>query len=295
MATTSYGNISYLDILLDVSLMNASMKVFLSANNTDLLSMYKANNLFEAKFTTGVIAQLSEDYAVVRGFSPCNPVFNRLNTSIKQSFSSNAAAAKDSRTIIADASKRLTEAFAKTTGITTKKQKETIAQQYFSEYELQQLRTVYGINTVKMTKKDAVQWKNILGVVPTIKNTVNETMGVAKSGLEVAKTTVKTIISTGKGFIDWLKEMRKTRKKAQEQKKSEKNTSTGTSSTAAGLKAPQISVNTVRDGSNFEALLLSDSERNQLMLELGTLYNTNFDDALHSAFSSSLETTLALY
>ena len=176
VATSSYGNISYFDILVDIALMNAAMKVFLASNIYHPLSTYKAPHLFETRFDPLAIAQLREDYSAVRGFSPCNPIFNRLGSSVKKSLSNTASAARESGAIIRDASKRLAAAFAKTTGLTTKKQKQTIAQQYFSEYELQQLRTIYGLDTSRMTQKDAVHWKNILGVLPTVKNTWNATM-----------------------------------------------------------------------------------------------------------------------
>jgi hypothetical protein len=185
---SNYGGISYYDILRDLARMNAGMKYFISVGTTKPLALYDYSALFQATFAPDALTQLQEYYApirVVKGLSPCNSTASKLKSSIKQSFSSNISAAKESRTTIANASKRLTDAFTKSAGFPSKREKEkSLAEQYFTEYELQQLRTIYGIDTTKITSKDALNLKNLLQVGANIKKSRNKSLKKAKSLVE---------------------------------------------------------------------------------------------------------------
>jgi hypothetical protein len=57
----------------------------------------------------------------------------------------------------------LADAFAKAVGVFSKKERaKTLAEQNFTSYELQQLRTVWGVDTTRMTSRDVPHWKRLL-------------------------------------------------------------------------------------------------------------------------------------
>jgi hypothetical protein len=190
---TMRGGISYYDILRDLTKMNAAMKFFISVQSTAALSSGKYPALFNVSFDPAVLSELKIDYAPVRGFSPCNPVFQKLQSGTKNAATSMVSATKDAGSQIANASKRLANAFVKTTGIsklTTKKK--NLSEEYFSEAELQQLRTIYGINTTKMTSKDAVNLKNLLKIGPNIKKSWNNSLKKSQPLREGTKKLVSS-------------------------------------------------------------------------------------------------------
>jgi hypothetical protein len=93
-----------------------------------------------------------------------------------------------------DANKRLIDALAHSVGISTPRDKDkTLAEQYFTEYELQQLRTIYGIDTTKMTSRDAVNLKNLLQVGTNVKKSMRNAAKKAKTLFDSAKNTGKEI------------------------------------------------------------------------------------------------------
>ncbi|MDR0283244.1 MAG: hypothetical protein LBI53_08425 [Candidatus Peribacteria bacterium] len=84
------------------------------------------------------------------------------------------------------------------------KQKKGIADEYFTTYELQQLRTVYGVNTSRMTREAAIMWLDIINTPGNFKKLGQKIKSKAKSLFESAKGVVSGI---GKSFNDWGKQL----------------------------------------------------------------------------------------
>ena len=190
-SSSDRSNFSYYNILYDLANMNAAMKYFIASDSIDALEAYVGSSLFGVTFNSTGLQQMKAEYDPVRltkGFSPCNASFKKMSSGVKQAFSSNTSAAKDAWATIADASKRLADAMTKTVGISPKKEKEkTVAQQCFTEYELQQLRTVYGVDTTRMTSRECSYWRNLVQVGPMAKQSWNDSKKKVKSLYEDTK------------------------------------------------------------------------------------------------------------
>ena len=166
------------------------MKFFIS---TSVFMNQKYDSLFGARFNPETIAQLKEDYSEVRGFSPCNPVFSALQSNVKNAINGSSSAATNSWRTIANASKRLANAFLNTTGISKRDKKQTVADTYFTSYELQQLRTIYGVNTTRMTEEEAIAWAEVFMLKPAMKQVWKATKRKAKSLLESTKDVANDV------------------------------------------------------------------------------------------------------
>ena len=183
-----------------------------------------------------------------------------MSSGVKQAFTANISSAKDAGEIIVSASKRLADAMAKTVGIPTKKQKDkTLAEQYFSEQELQQLRTIYGVDTTRMTNREAPRWKHLLQVGPS-----------AKDSRVRSKKKMKTLIENTKNAPQAVRYV-------------------------LSLKQVRDGVKRYNQSAGWSDMGVSQSDRGMIFSSRKTYYNQNFDDTLLDAYSASLADTLALY
>jgi len=182
---------SYFNILSDLARMNAAMKHFIASDSIQVLQASPYPFLFDVTFHTTGLQQMQTYYKPVRlpkGASPCNATFKKMGSGIKQAFAANTSAAKDAGATITDAFKRLKDAFSKSDGSTPKKQKEkTLAEKNFSEYELQQLRTIYGVDTTRMTSRDVPHRRNLLQVGPMAKQSWSDSKKKQKTLIEETK------------------------------------------------------------------------------------------------------------
>lgn len=256
---------SYLTLLREMAKMNAAMKYFISANNTWALSEYLADKPLNFSFNSEFIAQLALDYSEVRSFSPCNNTFSALQSTVKNGFSSNLSAAKDSWKIISDASQRLSEAFSKTF-TSSKKRKSNLAEQYFSEHELQRLRTMYGVDTSRITNMEVSRWKRLIGFTPATKTTLSTTAWKISSLFEQTVSGAKSIFS---GIKDYIAESKVEQKRLEEKKKELGNPSSVSE--------------------------LSSTDLEQMLLILWSSYNRNFDKQFAETLNTTFSEVYSLY
>jgi hypothetical protein len=173
MGMTSSSSASYADILSDLSSMNAAMKFFVATNKTWALKNYQAASLFQVQFSPVAYSGLQEEYSKVRKFSACNSARKSLKSSAGNAISDNKSAATEAWDIITDAAKRL-ETAGKNFG--PRFVGKGVAEKNFSSEELQLLRTIYGVDTSKMTIVNVPWWKRIISTsFESLKKTWNDT------------------------------------------------------------------------------------------------------------------------
>ena len=219
-------------------------------------------------FDPEFISQLDEDYSEVRSFSPCNATFSALKSTIKNGFSSTASAFGDAKKIIVSASKRLAEAFSKTFA-PSKKKNSTLAGEYFSERELQMLRTMYGLDTSRFTNRDLPRRKRLINLTPAAKTQLLSTAGKTVSLVDQTWSGIK---SAGTGAVGYLKKGKQTYN----------NNKQLLASPAEKLKA---------DKKKIEDLTTSELQS----LLMGLPYNENFDRNLDTDFGATFQDVFKLY
>lgn len=288
--TESTNNVSYLALLREMARINAVMKDFIAANSTDVLEDYKAGaGVGGFTFTTEFIDQLDEDYSAVRSFSPCNATFSALQSTIKNGFAANASAAKDSWSIISNAAKRLSDAFSKT--FSSSKKKSTLADQYFSERELQMLGTMYGLDTSKMTNRDVPRWKRLIGLTPSAKSELTAIKGKVSSLIDQTVSAIAQMKSKKEGKKT-EREKTEAEKKAEEEKAEKRKTE-------AEKKAEEdrnmIDEYKKKLGNPSSILEFSHVELLQLFKMMESDYNENFDGNLAVSVGSTFSGVYALY
>ena len=271
--------VSYLNILSDLVKMNAGMKYFIAFGSVGPLEAFSYTSLFQVSFSPEALQELKEYYKPVRfayGKSPCNATFKKMGSSMKQAFSANISAVNESISIISEANKRLVDALAHSVGISTPRDKERpLAEKYFTERELQQLRTVYGINTTKMTNKDAINLKNLLQIGSNIKTSWNSSLRKTKTFFDDAKNTGQEVWGMGVGFYNRIGGFVRNYNDAKLQVENARNTLSVRES------------NSVARTSLFGAVSLSDDDRKIFFTRIGSRYNEYFEDNLHEAFAAS--------
>jgi hypothetical protein len=118
---------------------------------------------------------------------------------MKGALGDNAAAASEAGTIIKDASKRLSQAFAEFPKEFIKRGQ---AEEYFTSAELQQLRTIYGVNTSKITNVEVSRLKRILAPTASTKRAWNDIKKGATSLFEGTVNAAKSVVESVGGMLN---------------------------------------------------------------------------------------------
>ncbi|MDR0860485.1 MAG: hypothetical protein LBO09_05985 [Candidatus Peribacteria bacterium] len=182
--------------------------------------------------------------------------------------------AKEAGKTIADASVRLFKALFKGSSLKEGVKREGIAEKYFDKYELQQLRTIYGLDTSKMTETTAKGRRRIITPTTSTKRAMNDiakkTVSLVESSVKSSVNGVVAVINTSKEYIENL-HSREWNPKYR----------------AKGKPAT--------DEATFANLHFTESEKRQIIAKLGGSYNENFNEGLHLAFTDSVNEAEKLF
>ncbi|MBB1543535.1 MAG: hypothetical protein HG456_002115 [candidate division SR1 bacterium] len=209
------SSISYLDTLLELQSLNISIKTFLSSSSTYKLTNSTGNIRFDEKW----VKTLKTDYKCARfnginlAVPKCGSSANALLTNLKTLTSNTKRTGASTQHTITSAINRLNESLKGFKHFRSNKQKSLTAD------ELALLRSVYGLDTTKLTDEEL----SSLSPISITQRTKNQRQEAKKQTQEEANNIGSLISETIKHFKETFQQA----KKEQKEKESELETLSG--------------------------------------------------------------------
>ena len=210
-------NVSYLGILSALIRMNASMKKFVTWGGSYVLK-WDFNALFNAGFDPEWIQQIDDDYSFLWGGLSTLGLYQSCNNFRKQTLrdlgkiSQIWTAVTKSWQTISSATKRLM--YAILWGKRWELGWDTLwplgflgGNVYFTDVELQQLRTVYGIDTTQMTTRELGGLRSLITPLWGWKKARNDTKKRVSSVVETSSSGISEFIAGVEDWWNFLREM----------------------------------------------------------------------------------------
>ena len=146
---------SYASISQGLMRMNVAMKHFLSYGTTNVLQKEFSFGDLVVRFTDTAIENLRAEYAEVRFWLSCNAALQNIKENLSSSWSNNVVGGRnESLDIIKESTKQLKTALVWAFTFPTRKDQE----KRFTEEEINQLRSIYGIDVMSLTENKKNRW-----------------------------------------------------------------------------------------------------------------------------------------
>jgi hypothetical protein len=251
--------------------MNAGMKQFLSFRSTLLLN--KIGTFYGTVFSDKALTNLRSEYAGARFIDSCNTMGQKAFSRIGNTAKAVGSSFKQATTTISAAAKRFSNAFFKGSSRKEIIKRPGVAEKYFDDDELQQLRTIYGVDTSKMTETTAKGRRRIITPTTSTKKVIKDIGKKSVSLRESSKKAINNTITSTKEYIDHLKNY-----------KQQKETDSFDTQSKNFTKE-----------TTFIDLNLSESDKQTIAYALNETFNKNFNDSLHLAFADSTSKAQQLF
>ncbi|MDR3169681.1 MAG: hypothetical protein LBU27_08310 [Candidatus Peribacteria bacterium] len=196
---------TYVGILTSLMRMNAGVKQFLSFRSTLLLN--KLGNFYGTTFSETALSNLRSEYAGARFIDSCNTMGKRAFARIGNAGKAVGSSFKQAETTILKAAAiRFSNAFLEGSSRAEIVKRPGVAEKYFDDDELQQLRTIYGVDTSKMTETTAKGRRRIITPTTSTKKVLKD---IGEKTVSLVESSIKAgtnAIASTKEYIDYLKE-----------------------------------------------------------------------------------------